>query len=151
MMTTDEMVAALQRQTGCTAEYARRICEQNAQLHATGTAIAAHPAFGAFAADRPISEAEEQRRIRRSAIERGAKVYWLSQARKTGQTPGIPDLWLAFPSFGMWWETKAQDGVLSPFQEDFRDECRRNGTRWGCGTHADFLAYCDAHAIPGAP
>lgn len=100
-----------------------------------------------FEPGRPISEKEEQRRIRRAAMEHGGKVYWLSQARKTGQTPGIPDLWIAFPAFGMWWETKtaeevaSKDGGLSPFQQDFRDECQRNGTAWGSGTHDDFCRW----------
>ncbi len=105
-------------------------------------------------AARPISEKEEQRRIRRTAIEHGAKVYWLSQKRKTQQTAGIPDLWLAFQSFGMWWETKtaeeaaSKDGGLSPFQQDFRDECLRNGTPWGSGTHAEFCAWLERAVAP---
>ena len=96
---------------------------------------------------RPISEAEEQRRIRRTAIEGGAKVYWLSQARKTQQTPGIPDLWIAFATFGLWFETKAVGGKLSAFQEQFRDECRSNGTIWASGTHEDFLAFLAENGV----
>lgn len=135
MMPAAEQLAALERM-GVPADRARAAV---AAITATVSAkVASLPS-------RPISEAEEQRRIRRTAIEHGAKVYWLSQARKTGQTPGLPDLWLAFPTFGMWWEVKASDGRLSPFQEDFRDECQRNGTRWGSGTHDDFCAWLEAN------
>ena len=129
MMTAADQLAALERM-GVPSDKAR------AAVHARVSRPVSRAEPG-----RLISEAEEQRRIRRTAIEHGAKVYWLSQARKTQQTPGIPDLWIAFPTFGLWWEVKAVDGRLSPFQEDFRDECQRNGTPWGSGTHDDFCAW----------
>jgi hypothetical protein len=116
-MTATEMIAALQSQHGISEAYARKIVAANTSAPVTAPTPST---------PRPISEAEEQRRIRRTAIDLGAKVYWLSQARKTGQTPGLPDLWLAFPAFGMWWETKATDGRLSPWQEQFRGECQRH-------------------------
>ena len=49
---------------------------------------------------------------------------------KTGS--GIPDLWVAHysKSIAGWIEIKAQYGVLSPLQADFRDDCRRCGVNW---------------------
>jgi hypothetical protein len=91
----------------------------------------------------PLSEAEEQRRIRRDAIALGARVYWLSQARKTGQTAGLADLWIVWPGrLGLWWECKAVDGSRTAQQEQFGDECAGSGTAYGYGTHADWLAWC---------
>ena len=60
------------------------------------------------AADRRASvlEKDEQRAIRKMAIAVGFKVYWLSQAKASGQTPGLADLWIAHPArqLAAWWE-----------------------------------------------
>jgi hypothetical protein len=149
----DKAQAAVQAQVA-RAAVSRPVSRANGQNQGMAEQTLGSPHAGPFhgvsrpTGIRPISEAEEQRRIRRTALERGAlKVYWMSQARKTQQTPGVPDLWIAFPTFGMWWEVKAVDGRLSPFQEDFRDECLRNGTAWGTGTHADFCGWLDGREV----
>jgi hypothetical protein len=63
-------------------------------------------------------------------------VYWLSQARKTGQTAGVPDLWLMHRELpiALYWETKRQvGGRLSEPQIRFRDACIRCNIGHGVG------------------
>jgi hypothetical protein len=74
------------------------------------------------------AEKDEQREIRRIFLRRGAVVYWLSQARKTGQTPGVPDL-LAFDPFRglVFIEVKGAGGKARPEQLEFRELCLAAG------------------------
>src|SRR5262245_53468878 len=44
-----------------------------------------------------VDEKEEQRKIRNLLVAYGCRVSWLSQARRTGQTRGFPDLWFFGP------------------------------------------------------
>lgn len=83
-----------------------------------------------------VLEKDEQREIRKLFIAFGFQVYWLSQARRTGQTAGVPDLFMLHRELpvGFYWETKRQvGGKLSPAQQDFRDGCIRCGIGYGCG------------------
>jgi len=66
----------------------------------------------------------------------GCEVYWLSQARKTGQTPGLPDLIVFGPPgapFLLMWETKAGRGKLSESQRKFALHCQRTKTHHASG------------------
>lgn len=91
--------------------------------------------------DVPIAEADLQWQAMQRAVYRvfkaaGCDVYWLSQARATGQTPGIPDLLIFGPPgapFMAWWESKAGRGKLSPAQQAFQRQCQRCGIRFGSG------------------
>jgi len=74
----------------------------------------------------------------------GCRVYSLSQARATKQTPGIPDLWVVHTAarLAWWWETKRpKGGRLSPAQVDFAAECDAAGVRHGVGSRADAEAW----------
>jgi hypothetical protein len=74
--------------------------------------------------------------VRLVFVDDGCAVYWLSQARKTGQTPGVPDLIIFGPPghpFMAFWETKAGQGKLSPAQKQFQLQCLRAGVRFGSG------------------
>jgi hypothetical protein len=68
-----------------------------------------------------------QRDVRKLYIAHGCTVYWLSQARETGQTAGLGDLLVFYPKGDKpqaWWhEVKSATGKLSPAQEDFRILC----------------------------
>ena len=72
-------------------------------------------------------EKEIQRSVRKLYIAHGCRVFWLSQARETGQTAGLGDLFVFYPKGGKpqaWWhEVKTPTGKLSPAQEDFRILC----------------------------
>lgn len=95
----------------------------------------------------PIAEArhwkDEQRNARKVFVALGCRVYWLSQARRTGQTPGLGDLWVFVPKLGLafWWETKHGRGDLSTAQQEFRDLCAACGIRYACGTAKDAEDY----------
>lgn len=83
-----------------------------------------------------VLEKDEQREVRKLFIAFGFEVYWLSQARRTGQTPGVPDLWCMHRELpiGFYWETKRQvGGKLSDAQLLFRDGCLRCGVGYGTG------------------
>jgi hypothetical protein len=55
----------------------------------------------------------------------GGRVYSLSQARASKQTPGLGDGFVVFPGLcSFWWETKRQKGgVVSPAQQEFHELC----------------------------
>lgn len=59
----------------------------------------------------------------------GFVVYRLSQARRTNQSPGIPDAYAMHPQRGLalWWEAKRPGGTQSPPQRQFEAECRACG------------------------
>lgn len=84
----------------------------------------------------------------------GGKVYSLSQARASKQTPGLPDLWVVFNGIrrAFWFETKRQvGGRLSDAQREFGIECTTAGVSWYVGdrrTAAEILIDCDL-ARPG--
>ncbi|GJG88706.1 hypothetical protein tb265_38870 [Gemmatimonadetes bacterium T265] len=86
------------------------------------------------------------------------EVYVLSQARAAKQTPGLPDLWVAWPARGVagWFETKRpKGGRLSDEQVAFAAQCLAAGVAYGVGSRKDAeawvialgLAYRDAHGV----
>jgi hypothetical protein len=62
----------------------------------------------------------------------GCRVYNLSQARATKQTPGLPDMWVVSMDSGLarasklaWWhEVKTPKGEQSEAQREFQIECK---------------------------
>jgi hypothetical protein len=73
-----------------------------------------------------VREKEEQAYISKLFRGFGCRVYNLSQARATKQTPGLPDLWVTHRERGLafWFEVKRQQGGrLSEAQREFRHEC----------------------------
>lgn len=89
---------------------------------------------------RDAREKEEQAAVVKIFREAGCKVYNLSQARKTKQTPGLPDLWVVhLPSRrAFWFEVKrTRGGVMSEFQKDFASECNECGVRHFVGDRAE--------------
>lgn len=66
-------------------------------------------------------------------IAHGCLVRNLSQARRTKQAPGLPDLWIVHRGKRQaWWhETKRSvGGRYSPAQLEFRDDCAACGVGW---------------------
>ena len=55
----------------------------------------------------------------------GGRVYSLSQARASKQTPGLGDDFVVFPGrVSFWWESKRQKGGrISPAQQEFHELC----------------------------
>lgn len=87
-------------------------------------------------ADPRVLEKKEQHEIIKRLRVCRFKVYSLSQARASKQTPGLPDLWCAHETLpiAFWWESKRQvGGELSTAQVEFRAECERAGIPYGTG------------------
>jgi len=96
---------------------------------------------------RPISEAEEQRRITRDVLASGGAVWSTSSVRRSKIAVGFPDLWITVGGVGLFWETKVLGGIRSPEQARFALGCQQSGTPYCWGTHADFIDYCRASGI----
>lgn len=168
MLTRDEQIAALIRQTGVTPIRAAAIIDRAGVP--TGTPVepretgrqrenAAPEGDSATRAQWGVSgagnsrarhrggqpEKDEQRQIIKAAKARGAFVYELSQPRESMQTRGLPDLYLVWPDCALWWEVKSETGVLSQAQATFMAQCLANGTRYGFGTASAFRDWCDAN------
>lgn len=95
-----------------------------------------------------VLEKDEQHAITKMARALGFTVYNLSQARKSKQTPGLPDLWMMRSMFGMWWETKRQvGGELSPAQVAFREQCVAANVHHGAGDRFAFAAFLTQHGF----
>lgn len=79
---------------------------------------------------RPPHERDVQRAVRQRYLEAGCVVYWLSQARATGQTTGVPDLYVFHRGArASWWhEVKPPTGDLSPAQRAFQEHCAATAT-----------------------
>lgn len=74
----------------------------------------------------------------------GATVHTTSQSRAAKVTPGLPDIWFAFPQHRLagWWETKRpRGGVYSDAQVAFAADCLACGIPWGGGPRAVLEAY----------
>ncbi|MFN7341536.1 MAG: hypothetical protein ACK5VI_10715 [Opitutia bacterium] len=91
----------------------------------------------------PPLEKNEQTEITKLLRLIGAKVYWLSQARHTQQTPGVPDLF-AFVKVGgeivpLWIEAKRnhRKAAERPEQIVFRLLCKLAGAEHIVGTLED--------------
>lgn len=83
-----------------------------------------------------VLEKKEQAEIVKLFRAFGFKVYNLSQARASKQTPGLPDLFCMDPErrVGFWWESKRSvGGTLSASQMLFRDQALACGINWGSG------------------
>lgn len=81
-----------------------------------------------------LSEKEVQRRINQRLRKLGVGVYWMSQARKSGQTAGVPDLICFDPIRGLFFvEVKAEGGVQSEVQKIFQSRCRTAGVPYVLG------------------
>lgn len=102
---------------------------------------------------RPISEAEEQRRIVKHVTLSGGKAWSTSSVRKSKIAAGFPDLWIVIGGVGLWWEaktveaTKAKESGRSPEQVDFARGCEMSRTFCGVGTHEDFVSACQRRGI----
>lgn len=106
--------------------------------HAAREALGLTPAVvqAAEQKDARVREKEEQAVCRAVFLAYGFKVYNLSQARASKQSPGLGDLWVVHRTkpIAFWYESKRQvGGELSPAQVDFRDECWRCGVNYGSG------------------
>lgn len=91
--------------------------------------------------DADTSWQEMQRKCYRVFEKAGCEVWWLSQARRTRQTAGLPDLLIFGPPgapFMTFWETKAGKGRLSEAQRRFAAHCQRTGIEFQCG--GEFIA-----------
>lgn len=83
-----------------------------------------------------VREKEEQAYIAKLFRGFGCKVYWLSQARSTKQTEGLPDLWVVHvdAKLAFWFETKrSSGGRVRPEQKLFADECEATGVKHHMG------------------
>ena len=88
-------------------------------------------------ADADVSWQEMQRKCHAVFVKAGCAVYWLSQSRKTRQTPGVPDLIVFGPPghpFHAYWETKSGRGKLEEAQRKFALHCQRTNTEYQCGS-----------------
>lgn len=78
-------------------------------------------------------EKDEQLEVVKMYRAHGCLVRNLSQARRTKQAPGLPDLWVVHRGKRQaWWhETKRSvGGRYSPAQLEFRDDCQACGIPW---------------------
>ena len=80
------------------------------------------------------SEKDEQRCVYHLLVKCGCAVYWMSQARETQQTPGVPDLMVFHPLRGFAFvEVKAEHGRLSRAQREFQHLCGEAGIEYIVG------------------
>lgn len=83
-----------------------------------------------------VLEKAEQHEVTKVFIAFGFNVRNLSQARRTKQAPGLPDLWCMHRELpiAFWWETKRQvGGKHSDPQLEFRRDCERCHVGYGTG------------------
>lgn len=70
------------------------------------------------------------------------EVYSTSEARRSNNTPGLPDFWVMRIGKGGWWhEVKTPDGAQTPEQAAFEAQCRRAGVVYLKGGRDVALAY----------
>jgi hypothetical protein len=91
--------------------------------------------LGRIADDDSREEKEIQREVFRRLRSFGCEVYWLSQARVTRQTAGVPDLIAFHPRLGVmtYFECKTPRGKPSPAQVYFAELCEKTGTSYVIG------------------
>ena len=118
---------------------------------------------------RRVPEKVIQAQIRHALLAVGASVYTIGRPPRrdavhkgTGQTPGIPDLYVLLPTsiypsqsprvgrtlsptHGLWIEVKAKGGKLRPDQTAFRERCAAAGIPHLVGGLDDVLAYLLTH------
>jgi len=78
-------------------------------------------------------EKQIQATIVRLYREFGCKVYILSQARASKQTPGLPDLLIFYRVVAWWHEVKTPTGKQSADQRDFMANCKNTGVYYVLG------------------
>ena len=103
------------------------------KVHDAGSGVEPDPAQPN---DEDTSWQEMQRQCYRVFADAGCEVYWLSQSRRTRQTPGLPDLLVFGPPgepFHLAWETKAGRGGPSEAQRKFALHCHRTGFPYRIG------------------
>jgi len=96
-------------------------------------------------------EKHEQQRIVQYARLTGGEVYVLGTRRRrsdypgTMQTPGLPDLWIMWPTLGIgcWWEVKRAGGRRTPEQVAFGTACTQTATYYGYGPFDVFKTWID--------
>jgi hypothetical protein len=108
-----------------------------------------------------VPERIVQAQIRAALLAIGAKVYTIGRPPRrdavyhgTGQTPGIPDLYVLLPespfptlasAHGLWIECKAKGGRLRPAQAEFAQLCGEAGIPHLVGGLDEVLAYLQQH------
>jgi hypothetical protein len=152
-LTVEELALSLQCQYGLDAETARRRAEAAIGLTAF-TPATSTPVTDIATARENALEKVEQNAIRKMAIGIGFTVYWLSQARRTGQTPGLADLWLAHRGRGFcaWWESKRRKGgSRSAAQIEFGELCELGRIPYGHGDRHAFAVFLREHGFTPPP
>jgi hypothetical protein len=147
-LSVDEIALGLQRQYGLDADTAQRRARSVVGTLVTPEPTSAELREEARRAD--LLERHEQNACRKMALAIGFKVYWMSQARRTGQTRGPSDLWLSHRGrrFCAWWESKRQvGGKRSSEQVDFGDECLAAGIPYGYGDRYAFAHFLQEHGF----
>ncbi len=96
-----------------------------------------------------MRESEEQARIVKLYRSLGAKVYSLSQYRPSGQAPGLPDLFVKFPSRKLSFshEIKVTGGRMSGDQKEFAELCAACGDKHVVGGFDAGVAFLRAEGI----
>lgn len=122
-MTFEDAVAHLMAQTNCSRAFAEsQVREQLPHLVRQ---------FPPTQSPRDaILEKAESVEVRKLLIAYGFRIYNLSQARASKQTPGLPDIWFSHTSMPLagWFEVKRSNGgVLSKAQIEFAEDCARCG------------------------
>jgi hypothetical protein len=89
----------------------------------------AYQEFQESKADADRLERAEQHEVVKVFRAFGLRVYSLSQARASKQTPGLGDLFVILPGrCAFWWETKRpKGGQVSAAQQEFHDLCNAAG------------------------
>lgn len=141
-MTFDELVAGVQRTTGCDHARAVEIVSKS-----VGREIP-RKSPEEIERDERILEDEEQREISNLFRAYGFTVRSTSQKRPSKTSPDFPDLWVTraarddAPAFAFWFESKRQvGGKRTSGQKDFGDECIAAGVsyhfgdRYAAGVH----------------
>lgn len=103
--------------------------------------------------ERPEPEKVVQRAVYTLYVDAGCRVFWLSQARRTGQTRGLPDLYVFHERAGAsWWhEVKPATGDLTLEQRDFQRLCAATLTRHVTGGVEAAKRMLTALGIPHDP
>lgn len=103
------------------------------------------------AIDPDAIEKDEQREVVKMYRAHGCLVRNLSQARRTKQAPGLPDLWIVHrgKAKAWWMEVKRQaGGRLSPGQIEFQEDCRLCGVGHLVGGVREAMVYLEGIGVP---
>jgi hypothetical protein len=94
------------------------------------------------------SEKDEQRAVYQLLVRCECAVYWLSQARETQQTPGVPDL-IAFHALRgfAFIECKVPNGRMSSAQREFQHHCGDAGITYIVGGTAEVRDWLGAKHV----